>query len=185
VGRYDHVAIHPYPSQHETKLQLGDGTDITIRPIRPEDAEIEQDFIRSLSPEAKYFRFMRSINELTPEMLVRFTQIDYDREMAFIATTRDPESGKEKQIGVGRYVTNPDGKTCEFALVVSDTHRRLSLGNRIMMALLESAKRRGLSTMIGEVLSNNEAMIHLMRRLGFAVRTSHDDPGIQTCTKEL
>ncbi len=185
VGRYDHVAIHPYPSLHESKLQLGDGTDITIRPIRPEDAEMEQEFIRALSPEAKYFRFMRSLNELTPEMLIRFTQIDYDREMAFIATTVDPETHKEIEIAVGRYVVNPDGRTCEFALVVSDKHRRQSIGNRIMMALMESAKRRGLRAIEGEVLSNNEPMLHLMRRLGFSIRTSDEDRGIQLVVKDL
>lgn len=185
VGRYDHVAIHPYPSRHETKWQLGDGRDITIRPIRPEDAEIEQDFIRGLSSQAKYFRFMRSLNELTPEMLIRFTQIDYDREMAFIATTRDRKTEKEIQIAVGRYVANPDGKTCEFALVVSDAVHRHGIGHRIMMALMESAKRRGLRTIEGEVLSNNEPMLHLMRRLGFTVRTSREDTGIQICSKDL
>lgn len=185
VGRYDHVAIHPYPQLHEAQMQLGDGTDIVIRPIKPEDAGIEQDFIRNLSPESKYFRFMRSLAELTPEMLVRFTQIDYDREMAFIATTVDPKTEKEIQIAVGRYVSNPDGRTCEFALVVADEYRRQGIGNRIMMALLESAKRRGLRAVEGEVLSNNQAMLYLMKRLGFSQHTSREDNGIQIVVKEL
>ena len=182
-GRYDHVAIHPYPRYLESSVQMADGTDITIRPIRPEDAEIEQAFIRKLSPEAKYFRFMRSLTELTPEMLVRFTQIDYGREMALIATER--VDGEEKQIAVGRYVTNPDGKTAEFALVVADEWRHRGIGSRILQDLIADAKAKGLREMIGEVLSNNEAMLHMMRRLGFAQHLSHEDDGIQLCTLDL
>lgn len=182
-GRYDHVAIHPYPRHLESNLQLSDGTDIAIRPIRPEDAEIEQTFIRNLSPEARYFRFMRSLNELTPKMLVRFTQIDYDREMALIGTTR--EQGKEVEIAVGRYVTNPDGKTAEFALVVADEWRHRGVGSRILQGLIAEAKAKGLTEMVGEVLSTNEPMLHMMRRLGFAVHASTEDDGIQICTMDL
>jgi acetyltransferase len=81
---YGHMAIHPYPQHLIERVPLPDGIDLTIRPIRPEDAEMEQDFVRGLSDQTKYFRFMQAIKELTPEMLVRFTQIDYDREMALI-----------------------------------------------------------------------------------------------------
>ncbi len=183
LGRYEHMAIHPYPANLETRVQLADGQDIRIRPIRPEDASLEQEFVRRLSPESKYFRFMRSLNELTPEMLVRFTQIDYDREMAFLATLGT--DGNEKEIAVGRYVTNPDAKTCEFALVVADEYRRLGIGSRIMMALMESAKGRGLRSIEGEVLANNAAMLHLMTRLGFVVRPSADDPSVKLISKEL
>ncbi|TNF99857.1 MAG: CoA-binding protein, partial [Gammaproteobacteria bacterium] len=115
---YHHMAIHPYPSHLAFHDQLPDGTNITIRPIRPEDAEMEQTFIRELSAEAKYFRFMSALQELTPEMLVRFTQIDYDTEMALIAVAKI--NGEEKELGVTRYVTNPDKLSCEFGLVVSD-----------------------------------------------------------------
>ena len=97
ADRYAHMAIYPYPSHLVTNWQLPDGTEITIRPIRPEDAEMEQEFVRDLSDEAKYFRFMNTLQELTQTMLVRFTQIDYDREMALIAVTE--ESGKEVEIG--------------------------------------------------------------------------------------
>ncbi len=183
VGRYDHVAIHPYPTHLEERMQLGDGTDITIRPIRPEDAAIEQEFIRNLSSESRYFRFMRSLAELTPEMLVRFTQIDYDRELAFIATTT--RDGKEIEIAVGRYVINPDGQSSEFALVVADEWRRRGIGSHILMALFESAKTRNLRRIEGEVLANNEAMLHLMRRLGFTIRTSAEDTGVKVVYKDL
>ena len=83
ADRYAHMAIHPYPTHLITHWQLADGTDLIIRPIRPEDAEIEQDFVRGLSAESKYFRFMDTLQELSQTMLVRFTQIDYDRENVF------------------------------------------------------------------------------------------------------
>ena len=85
-GRYAHMAIHPYPSHLVTSWQPPGRPRVTLRPIRPEDAEMEQAFVSGLSPESRYFRFMGTMRELTPQMLVRFTQIDYDREMAFVAT---------------------------------------------------------------------------------------------------
>lgn len=117
--RYAHMAIYPYPTHLISHWQLADGTDITIRPIRPEDAEIEHIFVQKLSNESKYFRFMSSVSELTPAMLARFTQIDYSREMALIAVTHEHEG--EVEIGVARFSINPDGDSCEFALVVADS----------------------------------------------------------------
>src|SRR5690606_23869189 len=114
-----------------------DGTPITIRPIRPEDAELEQDFVYRLSAESKYFRFMEQRRELTPSMLVRFTQIDYDREMALIAT-RDL-NGEEQQIGVARYVILPDGESCEFAIAISDEVQGQGLGTLLMNRLMDVA----------------------------------------------
>jgi acetyltransferase len=87
--RYAHMAIHPYPTHLVSQWQLPDGTDLIIRPIRPEDAEMEKVFVRNLSDESRYFRFMQTLQELTPVMLMRFTQIDYDREMALISVIHD------------------------------------------------------------------------------------------------
>ena len=180
---YGHMAVYPYPSHLSSRYQLSDGRDMVIRPIRPEDAEIESTFVRNLSPESKYFRFMQSLQELTEEMLVRFTQIDYDREMAFIATTEF--NGDEAEIAVGRYVTNPDGNSCEFAIVVGDEWRRMGIGTRIMMALMQVAKSRGLKTMEGEILTENTKMISLARKLGFTIRAIPDDPSCQLAVKIL
>jgi acetyltransferase len=174
---YHHMAIHPYPANLQVNFQLPDGSDITIRPIRPEDAEIEQDFIRGLSEETKYFRFMRSLQELTPEMLVRFTQIDYDNEMALIAVTE--HSGEEEELAVGRYITNIDRRSCEFALVVSDRWQHKGIGHRLMDLLMEVARKRGLEEMRGEVLSNNHKMLALMKSLGFRISSDPEDPGIK------
>ncbi|UCH84093.1 MAG: bifunctional acetate--CoA ligase family protein/GNAT family N-acetyltransferase [Candidatus Latescibacterota bacterium] len=182
-NRYDHMAIHPYPSHLVSEFQLSDGRNIVIRPIRPEDAELVIEFDKTLSPQTKYFRFMQATHELTPELLTRFTQIDYFREMAFIATTE--LNGNEAEIAVGRYVTNPDGKSCEFALVVGDEWRRLGIGSRIMMALMEVAKSRGLQVMEGEILSENKQMISLARKLGFIVRPQDDDASCQLAARIL
>ena len=180
---YDHMAIHPYPSHLVSHWQLADGTDITVRPIRPEDAEIEQAFVRKLSPEAKYFRFMESIQELSKEMLVRFTQLDYQRELAFIATTK--VGGREVELGVARYFTNPDGESGEFALVVADEWQRKGIGTRLMSCLIEAAREKGFRTLQGEVLANNPKMLHLMGKLGFTSRMSTDEPGVMVLTKVL
>jgi acetyltransferase len=180
---YDHMAIHPYPSHLVSHWQLPDGTDITIRPIRPEDAEIEQAFVRKLSPEAKYFRFMESLQELSREMLVRFTQLDYQRELAFIATTK--MHGREVELGVARYFTNPDGESGEFALVVADDWQRKGIGTRLMSCLIEAAREKGFRTLQGEVLANNPKMLHLMAKLGFTSRLSTDEPGVMVLTKVL
>ncbi len=144
-GRYDHMAIHPYPHDLVRRQQLADGTDILIRPIRPEDAEMEQSFVRNLSGESRYMRFMQALRELTPEMLVRLTQIDYDREMAFMVLARD-KNGKDVEVGVSRYAINPDQNSCEFALVIADAWQNRGLGGLLMQVLIESARDKGLTT---------------------------------------
>lgn len=181
---YEHMAVHPYPSHLIEDGQLDDGTPLTVRPIRPEDATIEQDFVRRLSPEAKYFRFMQRLHELTPEMLVRFTQIDYDREMALIAVTRS-EQGEETELGVARYVINPDGESCEFALVVDDRWRHRGIGSRLMRALMNVARSRGISCMEGEVLAENAPMLDLVARLGFTLQRHPDDPTLKHVIRQL
>ena len=115
---YEHMAIHPYPKELVQMNDLADGTGLTIRPIRPEDAHIEREFVNGLSERSRFFRFMYSLNEISPEALSRFTQIDYDREMALIGTVR--EDGQEKLVGVARYYTLPDPASCEFAIVIAD-----------------------------------------------------------------
>lgn len=183
LDRYAHMAIHPYPAVFTSRWQLADGTDIVSRPIRPEDADLESAFIARLSEQAKYFRFMRAMHELTPEMLVRFTQIDYDREMALIAVTR--EAGVEKEIAVARYIANPDGTSCEFAIVVADEWTKRGIGSQLLRQLMEVARLRGLRTMEGEVLSDNHPMQELARSLGFMVHMSQDDSSVMLLSKSL
>jgi acetyltransferase len=174
---YNHLAIHPYPVHLVKNVQLSDGTNIVIRPIRPEDAEIEAKFIRGLSSESKYFRFMNSVQELSQEMLVRFTQIDYHNEMALIAVTST--NAGEEQIGVVRYTTNLDKTSCEFALVVSDQWQGRGIAHQLMENLMEVARDRDLETMEGQVLSNNSRMLELVASLGFSIENDAEDAAIK------
>lgn len=183
ADRYAHMAIHPYPNHCVTHWQLPEGIDLTIRPIRPEDAELEQAFVRGLSEESKYFRFMDSLQELSQNMLVRFTQIDYDREMALIAVLK--EGNQEQEVGVCRYIANVDGQSCEFALVVADAWQKRGIGNKLMNCLFEIARAKGLKVMEGEVLVNNRSMLELVRRLGFDVLISEEDASIKRIIKQL
>ena len=183
LERYGHMAIHPYPNHLITQWQLVDGTNIKIRPIRPEDASIEQSFIRELSAESKYFRFMQGLNELTQQMLVRFTQLDYNRELALIAVLESPDG--ETELGVARYVMNPDGESCEFALVVADKWQNKGIGSHLMSALIDAARQRGIKIMDGEILANNINMLTLAGNLGFSLHTHVDDSGIKVASKRL
>ncbi len=180
---YNHLAIHPYPAHLERKVHLSDGTEFTIRPIRPEDAETEAKFVRELSDESKYFRFMNTFQELSREMLVRLTQIDYHNEMALIAMTRG-ESGDE-QHGVARYSTNTDRKSCEFALVVSDAWRGRGLGRHLMKDLIKVARDRDLERIEGQVLSDNKRMLELMRSMGFSINNVAGDHSIKLVVLQL
>ena len=183
ADRYAHMAIHPYPAHLITHWQLPDGTNLTIRPIRPEDAGIEQAFVRGLSAEAKYFRFMDALQELSQGMLVRFTQIDYDREMALIAVLE--QDGQEQELGVCRYVASADGQSCEFALVVADEWQNKGIGNKLMNCLFDAARAKGIKVMEGEVLAANRSMLELVRRLGFAVSASQEDVAVKRIVKQL
>ncbi len=182
-GRYGHMAIHPYPAELVTSWQPTTGETVTLRPIRPEDAAIEQAFVRSLSPESRRFRFMDTLRELTPRMLARFTQIDYDREMALIATVE--RDSREVELGVCRYITNPDGSSCEFAIVIADERQGRGLGRRMMTELVAVARMRGLRTMIGHVMGSNRGMLSLCQSLGFVITENAEDPAVKRVTLVL
>ncbi|GAB6139517.1 bifunctional acetate--CoA ligase family protein/GNAT family N-acetyltransferase [Methylosoma difficile] len=183
LSRYTHMAIHPYPHELCRQLQLPNGKNITIRPIRPEDAVMENEFISRLSERSKFFRFRQALQALTPDMLVRFTQIDYDREMAFVAVSEDQHLPKE--LGVGRYMINPDGRSADFALVVADDCQGLGIGTRLMATLLQTAKDKGLSRLEGEVLTANHCMLALLEKLGFSIGTPANNADAVQVSKNL
>ncbi len=172
VDRYAHMAIHPYPSQLITKWHY-DAVEVTIRPIKPEDADLEVEFVRKLSAETKYYRFMNTMRELPPAMVARLTQIDYDREMAFLATIQ--EDGREIEIGVCRYAVNPDGESCEFAVVVADEWQHRGLARKLMGVLIETARNKGIMYMNGVFLANNERMLKFVQGLGFQLSNDPED----------
>ncbi|HEV8647674.1 MAG TPA: GNAT family N-acetyltransferase [Burkholderiales bacterium] len=173
----------PYPVELVQSWALRDGTRIVIRPIRPEDRQIEKDFVRHLSDESRYFRFFNALRDLSETALTRFTQVDCDREMALIAVIC--ENGRETEIGVARYAVNPDGRSCEFAIVVADAWQREGIGSKLMNSLLEAARRRGLETMEGWVLSGNTRMLALTDGLGFTIDANAGDPSLRHVVKNL
>ena len=174
---YQHMAIHPYPNELVQSVETPKGLNILIRPIRPEDAELELDFVRNLSERSRFLRFMNSMQTLTPKMLSRFTQIDYDREMAFIATTQDAQD-KTIEIGVTRYTTNPDGKSCEMAIVVRDDYQHKGVASALLNSLIQHAKSKGIRKMEGEVLSENSSMLSLLRQFNFKLKTMAEDRNV-------
>lgn len=181
--RYAHMAIHPYPAHLTARWVMDNGTEVIVRPIRPEDAQMERAFVESLSEESRYLRFISAMRELPERMLVRLTQIDYDREMALVAIARDGD--RETQIGVARYAINPDGESCEFAVAVADAWQGRGVGSRLMHALIDAAREKGLKTMQGYVLQHNSRMLRLMASLGFDVRTSPDDPTLKHVVRHI
>ena len=137
-----------------------------------------------MSDEARFFRFMDNIRELQPSLLVRFTQIDYDREMAFIATEVDA-NGREQQIGSVRYAQTPDGESVDFALAIADAWQRCGLGRRLMTLLIDCARQRGYRAMIGDILADNPKMLKLVEGLGFSQLPHPDDRSCKRVVKPL
>jgi acetyltransferase len=180
---YDHMAIHPYPRNMVQGLELADGTDVTIRPIRPEDAIIEREFVNGLSEQSRYLRFMYSLKEISPQLLSRFTQIDYDREMALIAVI--DKDGAERQVGVARYSTLPDQSSCEFAIVVGEDWQNRGLARRLMTALIVAARDRRYTRMIGIVLKANRRMIDFSESLGFRTEFVGGETDVVEMTLDL
>lgn len=173
----------PYPIELVQSWTLRDGTRVVIRPIRPEDRQIEKDFVHNLSDESRYFRFFNAVRDLSETALTRFTQVDYDREMALIAVIC--ENDRETEIGVARYSINPDGRSCEFAIAVADAWRRKGIGSKLMHSLMNAARSRGLETMEGWVLSGNARMLALMDGLGFTIDANAGDPSLRHVVKKL
>ncbi|GAB3480021.1 bifunctional acetate--CoA ligase family protein/GNAT family N-acetyltransferase [Marinomonas epiphytica] len=173
LRRYGHLAIQPYPRQWSSHLQLRSGLMTHVRPVHPEDAPIMADFVRSMSKETRYFRFISNLSELTPRMLANMSHIDYDREMAFMAVAQI--NGQETLIGTARYSDNFDDQSCEFAVVLADQIQGQGLASYLMQQLLLSAYDKGFKIMKGIVLAENKHMLQFCRRLGFSVIRDLDD----------
>ncbi|MEM3109275.1 MAG: GNAT family N-acetyltransferase, partial [Candidatus Bathyarchaeia archaeon] len=170
---YPHLVILPYPTKYVTPWRLKDGTEVILRPIRPEDERLESEFIMNLSDETKRFRFFRVIKELSHADLVRFCNIDYDREMAIIAELR--EDGKRREIGAARLILEPGGGKGEIAVVVADEYQRKGLGTKLVDMLIEIAEEKGLESIYGIIMPKNESVINLFRKMGFTFKVREDE----------
>ncbi len=182
---FAHMAIHPYPANLERQYVLRDGTPLTIRPIRPEDARLEQRFVAGLSERSRYLRFMYTLKELTPEMLSRFTQIDYDREMALIAVVEDDHGVAVEEVGGARYVVDVNRRECEFAVVVADAWQGRGVATRLLRELIAAARAGRLERMHGVVLRENANMLALARDLGFEQRVHPEDAKLALISLKL
>jgi len=168
--------IEHYPTRWIDVWQLPDGRRVTVRPVLPQDAELEQAMVRALSPASRYQRFFAPIRELPQGWLERLTQIDYHRQQAFIVETFVGDQALA--VAEARYVVDATGEACEFAVVVADDWRQLGLARRLLQHLMDSAAEAGLRRMVGDVLATNHAMLSLARSLGFRVQR-HPEGGAQ------
>ncbi|MDY0389746.1 MAG: GNAT family N-acetyltransferase [Desulfobulbus oligotrophicus] len=168
-----HLVISPYP-QH---LERHDFTDMQmplfIRPIKPEDAELFVELFNALTPTSIYYRFFSVVKTLSPETLARFTQVDYDREISFVALDDDSEEG-ERMLGVANIVGEPDGRRGEFSVLIGDPWQGKGIGATLLLQCLRIAQERGMQTVWGTVLAENRYMIALGKKLGFTIRRGED-----------
>jgi len=169
---YSHMVITPYPTKYVVPWKLDDGTDILLRPIRPEDETIEAEFINSLSEETSRYRFFNIVRNLPHSDLVRFCNIDYDREMAIVAEVT--EGGRRREVGVGRLIAEPDRKKGEFAVVIADQYQTKGLGRKLVDMLIDIAEERRFESIYGVVLRDNTPMLALCREMGFILRPEED-----------
>jgi acetyltransferase len=175
---HDRLAIRPYPQELEETVQWM-GHPVHLRPIRPEDGEEHVRFFHALDPVDVRFRMFIHMRELQPSQLTRMTQIDYDREMAFVAVRRRDDDSDET-LGVVRAVADPDNVNAEFAIIIRSDLKGLGLGQMLMAKLIAYFHERGTEALVGEALSENHALIELVKNLGFDIR---GEPG--TVTVEL
>ncbi|QJR14231.1 bifunctional acetate--CoA ligase family protein/GNAT family N-acetyltransferase [Usitatibacter palustris] len=180
-ARWSHLAIHPYPSYLEHAGALRDATPVRLRPIRPEDAVLEARFIEGLSHQARYFRFLSAGGHASPEAIARFTQVDYERDLALVALHTDKD-GNEAIIGVARYARESIPEHAEFAVVIADRWQGKGLGSMLMARLEEAARHAGIERMRGFVLAGNGTMLALMRARGYELRTFPGDTTLVEAT---
>jgi len=168
-----HLVISPYP-QHLERHDLTDmQMPLFIRPIKPEDAPLFVELFNSLTPTSIYYRFFSVVKTLSPEILARFTQVDYDREISFVALD-DHEEGQERMLGVANIVGEPDGKRGEFSVLIGDPWQGKGIGAKLLLQCLRIAQERGMEIVWGTVLAENRYMIALGKKLGFTVKQGED-----------
>jgi acetyltransferase len=169
-------AVHPYPNQYTERWRLPDGTEATVRVIRPEDEPLLVEFHARHSEQTIRMRFFSLVKSLSRESLIRLCHLDYERELALVAVRPNAE-GHPEIIGVSRYYLNPATGDAEFAVVVGDTWQRHGLGRHLMERLALAAREQGVRRLVGAVLRENTTMLRLMDELGFVVQAS-DDPAV-------
>ncbi|MGX5837012.1 bifunctional acetate--CoA ligase family protein/GNAT family N-acetyltransferase [Aeromonas piscicola] len=168
------LAIRPYPTELEEGAWLKDQSHVLLRPIRPEDEPAHKQFVLKVSDEDRYKRFFADVGELGHEELARMTQIDYDREMAFVAVGQDG-AFNQQILGVVRAISNPDQSDAEFAILVRSDLKGLGLGKLMMEKIVRYARERGIGQLSGMTMPSNRGMINLAKQLGFKIDIQLED----------
>ncbi len=168
-----HLIISPYPNQYESDWLLRDGTAVLLRPMRPEDEPLVAEFLDSCSDDTIYSRYFHLIKRWSHQMLIRFTQNDYDREIGLTAFGQPP--GPETMMGVCRLVMTPERDSGEFAVIVADPWHTKGLGQKLIERIIEIARENGVNLLYGEVLAANLPMLELVKKLGFRVTRGESD----------
>jgi acetyltransferase len=167
IKPYSHLAIHPYPEEYVKNIKLSDGTNVTFRPIKPEDEPMWMELLASCSRESIYSRFRYFFQWASHEVATHYCYIDYDREIAIVAEITDGE--KRKFLGVGRLIADPDHETVEYAILISDAWQNRDLGGTLTDYCFEIAKKWGLKTIVAQTTSDNSRMISVFQKRGFEV----------------
>jgi len=175
--------LHSYPAHLSRTWKLASGESLFVRPVRHDDGELEQAFVRALSLESRYQRMLSGGTKVTPEWIDSMTHIDYHRHMAFAVTTMS--DGVEQFVGVGRYVVDAVKSSAEVALVLADAWQGQGLGRRLLETLLEHAASAGIREAVGTVLATNVAMLRLLRSMGFTVSPEPGDATVRRISRQL
>ncbi len=173
------LAIPPYPAELTQTWTARDGEAVTLRPIRPEDAKAHAEAFRRLRPEDIRWRFFSPLKELPVEQIARMTQVDYDREMAFIAV-----DAQAWTVGVARLIRSPDGDA-EFAVIVDPAWKGRGLGRVLMRRIIDWGREVGVRRVIGLVLADNAPMLGFVRALGFSARRLPDEADVLEAVLDL
>ncbi len=163
---HERLAIRPFPAEFVETVKLKDGTPILLRPILPEDEPHHDEFIRNVNKEDLYKRFFTDVGEFNHEALANLTQIDYDREMAFVAVAFNKDSGPSI-IGVSRALINPDNTDAEFAILIRSDLKGMGLGGVLMRKIIDYCQSKGTLQMSGMTMPSNQGMLTLAKKLGF------------------
>lgn len=169
----DRLSKTPYPSQYEKKVFTRTGIEVFMRPIKQEDAALLVDLFNSLSPQTKYYRFFSNLKKMPDDMLSRFTQIDYNKDMALAAL--DMFNSRERFLAIARFMSKPNRTDAEFAVVVRDEWQGKGIGRVLLENLIRYAIERKIKILSGYVLVENTHMISLGRQLGFSFTRIRDE----------
>jgi acetyltransferase len=168
---HEHLVISPYPKKYETSWKMRDGRSVLLRPIKPEDEPLWLEMFQNFSEQSIRYRFFQIIKDTPHEVRVRYSNIDYDREIAIVAELKEE---RRQILGVVRLIIEPDGKKGEIAFIVADPWQGLGLGTKMVDHMIEICKDKGLETVYAFMLPDNHRAIRLLKKMGFTIEHAQD-----------